>query len=179
MSWFEEQIKLRKKRDEENLSDAIEDIASSVLHKRKASFDNSKAIKNALDEILRYNHIKTREIPDGVDSLEDQIDYLFRPCGIMRRSVKLQKGWYKNAAGPYIGFKKDGTVVAFIPNAISGYSWIDRETGKKIRINSKNEDLFEENAICFYKPFPAKKLSISSLFVYIFFRGFVFFYKSF
>jgi hypothetical protein len=49
MSWFEEQIKLRKKRDEENLSDAIEDIASSVLHRRKTSFDNNRQnIKNVM-----------------------------------------------------------------------------------------------------------------------------------
>ena len=169
MSWFEEQIKLRKKHDDRELADAIEDIASSVLHRRNAAFSNDrKSIKNALDEILRYNHIKTRDIPDDIDELDEQIDYLFRPYGIMRRNVKLEKGWYKNAAGPYIGFKKDGSVVAFIPNAVYGYSWIDRESGKKIRLTSKNEDLFEEDAICFYKPFPNKKLNVPSLFVYIF-----------
>ena len=169
MSWFEEQIKLRKKHDDRDLADAIEDISSSVLHKRNASFGNDrKTIKNALDEILRYNRIKTREIPDDINELEDQIEYLFRPHGIMRRSVKLEKGWYKNAAGPYIGFKKDGSVVAFIPNAISGYSWIDRESGKKIRVTARNEDQFSEDAICFYKPFPNKKLGVAALSVYIF-----------
>ena len=169
MSWFEEQIKLRKKQDDIELADAIEEISSSVLHRRTPSFDNDrKSIKNALDEILRYNRIKTRDIPDDIVELEAQMDYLFRPHGIMRREVKLEKGWYKNAAGPYIGFKKDGSVVAFIPNATYGYSWIDRDSGKKIRVTSKNEDLFSEEAICFYKPFPNKKLSVAALFVYIF-----------
>ena len=169
MSWFEEQIKIRKKQDDRDLADAMEDIASSVLHRRNASFGNDrKNIKNALDEILRYNRIKTRDIPDDIHELEDQIDYLFRPHGIMRRNVKLEKGWHKNAAGPYIGFKKDGSVVALIPNAVYGYSWIDRESGKKIRVTSKNEGLFMEDAICFYKPFPNKKLNVASLFVYIF-----------
>ena len=169
MSWFEEQIKLRKKYDDRDLADAIEDISSSVLHRRNPSFSGDrKNIKNALDEILRYNRIKPCDIPDDIDELEDQIDYLFRPHGIMRRNVKLEKGWYKDAAGPYIGFKKDGSVVAFIPNAIYGYSWIDWESGKKIRVNSKNEGMFMEDAICFYKPFPNKKLDIPTLFVYIF-----------
>ena len=169
MSWFEEQIKLRKKHDEKDLADAIEDVSSSIFHRRHASSGNDrKNIKNALDEILRYNRIKTRDIPDDITDLEDQMEYLFRPHGIMRRNVKLDKGWYKNAAGPYIGFKKDGTVVAFIPNAVKGYSWIDKESGKKIRVTSKNESLFSEDAICFYKPFPNKKLGIGALSVYIF-----------
>lgn len=168
MSWFEEQIKLRKKHDEQDLADAIEDISSSVLHRGNTSFNSDrKNIKNALDAVLRYNRIKTRDIPDGIDKLDDQIDYLFRPHGIMRRNVKLERGWYKNAAGPYVGFKKDGSVVAFIPNAVNGYSWIDRESGKKIRVTSKNENLFSEDAICFYKPFPNKKLGVAALSVYI------------
>ncbi|MBQ1258192.1 MAG: ATP-binding cassette domain-containing protein, partial [Clostridia bacterium] len=53
-------------------------------------------------------------------------------------------------------------------NAVSGYSWFDRESGRKIRVTSKNEGLFMEDAICFYKPFPNKKLSVPALFVYIF-----------
>lgn len=169
MSWFEEQIKLRKKQDDRDLADAMEDIASSVLHRHSASFGNDrKHIKNALDEILRYLRIKTREVPDDIDDLEAQIDYLFRPHGIMRRTVKLDKGWHKKAAGPYLGFKKDGTVVAFIPNTVSGYSWIDRESGRKKRVTAKNEGLFSEEAICFYKPFPNKKLHATSLLGYIF-----------
>ena len=42
MSWFEEQIKLRKKHDEMDLADAIEDISASILHRRNASFDNDR-----------------------------------------------------------------------------------------------------------------------------------------
>lgn len=168
MSWFEEQIKLRKKQDDQDFVDAIEDITSSVLHRRNVPFGNDrKHIKNALDEILRYNRIKTRDIPDDIHELEDQIDYLFRPYGIMSRNVTLEKGWHKNAAGAYLGFQKKGSVVAFIPNAIYGYHWIDRESGKQIRVTSKNEDLFLEDAICFYKPFPGKKLGIADLFLYI------------
>ena len=53
MNWFEEQIKLRKKNDDKDLADAMEDIASSVLHKQNTSFyTDRKKIKNALDEIL-------------------------------------------------------------------------------------------------------------------------------
>ena len=169
MSWFEEQIKMRKKSDDRDLADAIEDIAASVLHRRSAAFSNErKQVKNALDEILRYNRLKSREVPEEIEDLEEQIDYLCRPHGVMSRKVKLEKGWHKNAAGPYLGFRKDGGVVALIPNPIYGYSWIDRESGKKIKVTAKNEEMFEEEAIFFYKPFPNRKLSGGSLFAYIF-----------
>ena len=168
MSWFEEQIKLRKTRDDRDLADAVEDIAASVSRKRSSSLgDGRKATKNALDEILRYNHIKTREIPAEIHDLEDQMDYLFRPHGIMRRPVKLEPGWYRDAAGPYLGFKKDGSVIALIPNAVSGYSWIDPETGEKVPVKAKNADLLEEDAIFFYKPFPNRKLDATALFTYM------------
>lgn len=169
MSWFEEQIKLRKKHDNLNLADAMEDIAASVLHRHNTASGSSRtSIKNALDEILCYYHIKNREIPDDtINNLDEQIDFILRPHGIMHRTVKLEKGWHKNAAGAYIGFKKDGSAAAFLPNPVCGYSWTDPETGKKTNIGKKNETLFEEEAICFYKPFPARKLTIPDLFRFI------------
>lgn len=169
MSWFEEQIKLRKKHDNLNLADAMEDIAASVLHRHNTASGSSRtSIQNALDEILCYYHIKNREIPDDtINNLDEQIDFILRPHGIMHRTVKLEKGWHKNAAGAYIGFKKDGSTAAFLPNPVCGYSWTDPETGKKTNIGKKNETLFEEEAICFYKPFPARKLTIPDLFRFI------------
>ena len=133
MNWFEEQIKLRKKNDDKDLADAMEDIASSVLHKQNTSFyTDRKKIKNALDEILRYHRLKTREIPDNLQGLEEQMDYLFRPHGIMRRTVFLRDDWYNNAVGAYLGIRKDGVPVALIPNRFSGYSYFDPETGKMV-----------------------------------------------
>ena len=55
--------------------------------------------------------------------------------------------------GAMLGIRKsDGMVVALIPTGFSGYSYRDMETGKLVKINGKNQDLFEEGAIAFYKP---------------------------
>ena len=62
---------------------------------------------------------------------------------------------------------ESGRVVALIPTGLSGYSYFDYETGKRKKINRKNQHLFEEEAIAFYKPFPLKKLSLGSLAAYI------------
>ena len=52
MSWFEEQIKLRKTRDDRDLADAVEDIAASVSRKRSSSLgDGRKATKYSFDKL--------------------------------------------------------------------------------------------------------------------------------
>ena len=86
----------------------------------------------------------------------------------MRRTVILGKGWYKDAVGAMLGVRKsDGGVVALIPTGLTGYSYTDTETGKRVKIKRKNEGLFEEEAIAFYKPLPLKKLGITDLLRYI------------
>ena len=48
-----------------------------------------------------------------------------------------------------------------------GYTYFDTATGKWQRVNRKNEGLFAEEALCFYKPFPLKKLTVASLVRYV------------
>ena len=100
-------------------------------------------------------------IPESIKTLEEQINYCLRPFGIMHREVILDKRWYTRAFGPLIGtLKENGVTVALIPGMIRGYYFKNPITGKKIKLNSKTEKLFESEAICFYKPLPQKKLSI-------------------
>ncbi|MDD6488263.1 MAG: NHLP bacteriocin export ABC transporter permease/ATPase subunit [Clostridia bacterium] len=170
MGWFDEQIKERKKNDNDVFADAFVNIAGAVIGKKAYNSlnDDRTVTKNAIDEILKYYHAKTREIPDNITDMNDQLEYLMRPYGIMRRSVKLSDGWYKDAIGAMIGtMKEDGRIVALIPTGLSGYSYFDYKKGKKIKINRKNQALFNENAIAFYKPFPLKKIGIPELMKYI------------
>ena len=170
MGWFDEQIKQRKKNDEDLFSEAFVGITHAVLGtKVSAAFTNDEAkAQGAIEEILRYYHVKPREVPDSVKGLNDRLEYLLRPNGIMRRNVNLEKGWYKDAIGAVLGTRKDdGSVVAFIPKGLSGYVYFDAPTGKWVKLNKKNESLFEDEGICFYKPFPLGKLTLASLMRYI------------
>lgn len=170
MGWFDEQIKQRKKNDDAVFEEAFVGIADAVLGSKMASAfttDEEKA-KDSIDQILRYYKVKPLEVPDSVKGLHDRLEYLLRPHGIMRRNINLEKGWYKDAIGGILGTRKDdGSVVAFIPRGLSGYVYFDSGCGKWVRINRKNEDLFENEAICFYKPFPLKKLTLPVLARYI------------
>ena len=170
MGWFDEQIKERKQNDDAVFAAAFAGIADAVLGKKLSSAFESDAqkAKNAIDSILSFYHVKTQEVPDSIKNLNEQLEYLMRPYGIMRRRVKLEKGWYKNAIGAMLGVKKaDSSVVAFIPTGLSGYSYLDQGSGKYVKINKNNEDLFEDEALAFYKPFPIEKLNIPILLRYI------------
>ena len=170
MGWFDEQIKQRKQNDQDVFTDAFINIAGAVMGSRLSSAlnDERQQTKNAFDEILRFYHVNSKEIPSNITDRNEQLEYLLRPHGITRRTVTLSKGWYKDAIGAMLGIRKsDGMVVALIPTGFSGYRYSDMETGKQVKINSKNQELFEEEAIAFYKPLPLKELGISDLMRYI------------
>ena len=170
MGWFDEQIRLRKLNDEEMFEDSFLDMAGAVMGgKLRASLESSRVkTKNAIDTILRSFHVRTREIPEEVTDLEEQLDYLLDPQGIMRRVVKLPMGWYKDAAGSYLMICKEGQIpVAVMPGIFGGYEFTDPVTFKKRRINSETQKLFEEDAIFFYKPFPQRKIDIKDILVYM------------
>lgn len=169
MGWFDEQIKLRHEKDDEIFSEAMKDIARIVEGKsvEHTSYED-EYVTNAISAVLRYFNVKGSDIPASVNEQDEKLEYMCRPHGIMRRNVKLTKGWYKDAIGPMLGKKKDGTAVAFIPDRLHGYRCFDESVGKKIRINKHNEDIFEEDAIVFYKPFPQKKLTIPLVLKYIY-----------
>ena len=170
MGWFDEQIRQRRKNDEEVFSEAFVDIADAVLGtKRNASIDKNDGRElSAIWKILEYYKVKPRQVPESVKTLNDRLEYLLRPCGIMRRNINLEKGWYKDSIGAVLGTRKDdGSTVALIPKGISGYVYFDDESGEWKKVNAANEALFEEEAICFYKPFPLGRLTLRSLMRYI------------
>lgn len=170
MGWFDEQIRQRKQNDDDVFADAFVNMASAVLGSKVTGSlsDGSAAAKSAIDEILKYYHVKSREVPDNIKDTNEQLEYLMRPYGIMRRTVRLEKGWYRDAVGAMLGvMKESGRVVALIPAGFSGYCYIDPDSGKKIKINRRNQRLFDSEAIAFYKPFPLKKIGLGSVTKYI------------
>ena len=169
MGLFDEQISTRKLNDETEFENAFLNIAETVIgHKLTAAYKDEKRVaKDAIDEILKFYHINPVEVPKNISSIDEQLEYVLRPHGIMRRTVKLNKGWHKNAFGAMLGVRKDdGTVVALIPTGISGYCYFDNKTGTRIKINKSNEDLFEDEAMCFYTTFPLRKISLKDLVAY-------------
>ncbi len=170
MGWFDEQIRERIRRDDDAFSDAFAEMAGVVMGGRlsRALSDNRVQAQNAIGQILKYYHIKPAELPDGIKDINDQLDYLMRPSGVMRRTVRLEGAWHRDTAGALLGSRRDdGTPVALIPCGLAGYRYFDGRTGKWARVNGSAAALIDEEAVCFYRPLPLKKLGIRDLLIYI------------
>ena len=170
MGWFENQIQDRREADQQLLEESFLRIAGVVMGEKDAQRIGDARIitKSAIDEILKYYHYKPSELPESITDPDEQLDYCLRPHGMMRRTVELKKGWYKDAYGPILAFRKDdGSPVALLPGTIIGYTFKDPDTGNTVRLNAETEQLFDADAICFYRPLPLKKLGIPDLLLYM------------
>ena len=162
MGWFDNQIKNRIRQDDEAFSDAFIHIAGAVMGKKltAALHDSRVQAKTSIEEILKFYHIKPQELPENVRSADEQLEFFLRPHGIMQRQVALTEGWYKDAMGPMLGTLKTGEPVALLPAGLFGYSYYDTASGRRVRINAKTAQLIDEDAVCFYKPFPLRRITM-------------------
>lgn len=170
MGWFNEQLRSRMKKDETDFENSFIGLSSVILGESemsKALNNDRQKTQNAIEEVLKYYKAKITELPNNVDDMNRQLEYMLRPTGIMRRTVHLKGKWWKDAIGAMIAQTKSGDTVALIPDVIKGYSFFDYESGKRIKINNKTKDMLEEEAFCFYRPFPLKKLKLTDLSKYI------------
>ena len=169
MGWFDEQIKQRIKTDNDAFADAFDSMAGVVMGRgaQSAQADDRQKTKNAVDEILKFYRVKSTELPDELQDINEQLEYLLRPSGVMRRVVNLDGDWYRDAVGAFLGTLKTGGVVALLPHGLSGYAFFDHQSGKSLRLNRQTALLLETEAICFYKPLPLKKLGVRDLLLYI------------
>ncbi len=169
MGWFDEQIKQRVKADDDAFAEAFASMAGVVMGRgiESALLDDRQKTKSAVDEILKFYRVKSVELPDELTDLDEQLEYLLRPSGIMRRVVHLEGDWFKDAVGAFLATLKNGSVVALLPHGFSGYAFFNHASGKTVKLTSHTAQLLENEAICFYKPLPLKKLSIRDLLLYI------------
>ena len=124
MGWFTEQIRQRTENDQNVLEDSFFRMASVVMDKWDANRleDERLIAKEAIDDILKFYHQKPVEIPDTIRDVNDQLEYVLRPTGLMTREVELEEDWQNGAYGPMLGYLKEaGTAVALLPGTIYGY----------------------------------------------------------
>ena len=145
-------------------------MASVVLGRSGTETLNDERLvsKAAIDEILKYYHFKPTDIPASVKSPDEQLEYCLRPHGVMRRSVRLDEKWYRDAIGPILAYRKeDGMAVALLPRPLRGYWFHDPATGRHVSVNRKTAALLAQDAVCFYRPLPQRALRVSDLAVYL------------
>lgn len=170
MSWFDEQIRQRKKSDQDIFEDSVFQMASVILGKKEAGLldDERMLTKDAIDDILKYYRYKPVDIPNHVHNPGEQLEYCLRPYGLMWRNVRLTENWYKDAYGPMlVRLKENDKPVALLPKSLTGYWYKDPDTGKRVSVDNKTARVFSEDAICFYRSLPLRAIGIPDLLKYM------------
>ena len=165
------QMKNRDQLNRESLRSGYEKLAASVGDDSILSLfgaDDLEMADGAVRACLRYSQATPGVVPDCVTDLEERIEYMCRPSGAMHRTVRLEKGWYKDAFGAYLGKLKNGEVVALLPRYSGGYHYKDPLTGENVKINKKTEGYLEEKAELFYPVLPARSLEVKEFVQFLF-----------
>lgn len=155
----------------QSFEDSCLKIAGSVMGRSlSAALQNEREqATDAIGAILKFYHVKVREVPERLTSIEEVLEYLLRPYGIMTRVVKLSEGFRLDASGAMLTtFADTGKPVALIPVGANGYRYLDPETGRMTKVSTASEKLFSGEAIAFYKPLPTRALTLRDFYRYIF-----------
>lgn len=118
---------------------------------------------SALGVLLSHFNVKPSDVQPVGDTIEQRLDSMLHPHGIMRRKVRLEGAWYKDAIGAMLGTLQDGTSVALLPRGIAGYCYVDPSSGKRVRVTDGNAGSIQPDALCLYRPLPLKPLGLRDL----------------
>ena len=165
------QMKNRDRLDRESLRRGYERLAASVSNEdiiRLFGADDLEMADGAIRACLRYSQATPGNVPEEITDLEERIDHMCRPGGVMHRTVRLGSGWYKDAFGAYLGKLHDGEVVALLPRASGGYFYRDPRTGKDVKLNKTTETLLEDRAEVFYPALPPRSLEVREFVRFLF-----------
>jgi NHLM bacteriocin system ABC transporter ATP-binding protein len=165
---YEDQIRDRVKKNNERVAEALRGLASVVIGKTIVSKRSDRPTHSAVEEICRFYKVP---FPENEKTLEGEehdqlLERLLRPSGVMRRRVRLEGEWWKNASGAFLGQTQSGAYTALIPKT-GGYTYMDYETGYELKIGRQTAPRIKQEAVCFYRPLPNGILSFSDLFKFM------------
>ena len=163
---FKEQIDKREEQEQQHLHEAIERLVDQTglqgQAKRK-SRSRGHAIKRIIEALGITEEIEIDE-EETFLSLDEQLEKVLFPRGILLRRVELKGTWWQSAVGPLLGKDKQGHYVAFLPQRFSqGYTYLNAE-GKLVAVDRgrmKNE--LSEEAICFFPALPLRQIGLKDL----------------
>ena len=125
MGLFSQQIEERRRLDEAELADSYARLAASVSGPGRAprfTLDDAAAADSALAAVLAFYGQKPAEVSADVTDPMERIECALRPTGVMKRPVRLEGEWWRDAAGVYLGRLRGGGPVAILPKGAHGYA---------------------------------------------------------
>ncbi|MCX3060286.1 NHLP bacteriocin export ABC transporter permease/ATPase subunit [Streptomyces beihaiensis] len=102
---------------------------------------------------------RTGAVSDRIDPVEQ----IAVASGIRTRPVRLAGAWWRQDAGPLVGFRAaSGAPVALLWRR-GGYEAVHTSGGRRVRVDEDTAEDFEERAVMLYRPLPEGELSPAKL----------------
>lgn len=171
MGIFEEQLRERLKRDDAELSHSIDDVIDSLRGKSRYHADGTSMenLRHELELICQFYKVDIPSESHDTKDVNEFIDYMTHPSGIMHRRVMLEGNWWKDCDGALLAVTKDkGEFCALLPRKTGGYSFWNTSSGAREKLTSKHKDMFEKEALCFYEPLPEEVKNGKQLLFFLF-----------
>ena len=171
MGIFEEQLRERLKREDAELSHSIDDVIDSLRGKSRYHADGTSMenLRHELELICQFYKVDIPSEFHDTKDVNEFIDYMTHPSGIMHRRVMLEGNWWKDCDGALLAVTKDkGEFCALLPRKTGGYSFWNTSSGAREKLTSKHKDMFEKEALCFYEPLPEEVKNGKQLLFFLF-----------
>ena len=171
MGIFEEHLRERLKRDDAELSHSIDDVIDSLRGKSRYHADGTSMenLRHELELICQFYKVDIPSEFHDTKDVNEFIDYMTHPSGIMHRRVMLEENWWKDCDGALLAVTKDkGEFCALLPRKTGGYSFWNTSSGAREKLTSKHKDMFEKEALCFYEPLPEEVKNGKQLLFFLF-----------
>lgn len=168
MGWFEEQVKKRRKLDEETFNDSFMSLAGLNSNKEPDLNEKQNIENTAIKQILSYFRHTMVDIPHNIKNFKDKLNYALSRYEISYRKVELNNEYVTDYNSPLliISVYNDTPIVLFPLG--KKYVYYHPKKRKFLKINASSVNRFEAEGYTFYRPLPKTKISIKEYSKYIF-----------
>ncbi len=167
MGWFEDQVKQRKKLDEQSFEDSFLSLAG-LNNKQSPQSEQALRENFAIAQILQYFHHQMVDLPPKITDFKEKINFAIRPFDILYHKVELNEAFFKENHSVILAFTKTNRIpVVLVPRGNKGYSYINYKNGKKGKVDPYIIEKLEKTGYSFFIPLPNKKVSIKEYIRYI------------
>lgn len=100
------------------------------------------------------------------EKIDDPVSETARVSMVRHRKVLLRDDWWTKDSGPILAFLENGRPAALIPESSSRYKMHIPGEGKVLRVGRKEAAMLSGVAYMFYRPLPARPLTIRDISLY-------------
>lgn len=168
MGWFEDQLKERKKLDDELLKESFKSLAGMEAADPTDLSEKAARENYAISQILSYFNHQVTDIPTNITDFTDKLNYALGQYDVQYRKIMLDDSYAGDDECPLLIFTiVSNSPVVIFPKGTKSYYYVNHETGKKTTIDANLVNRLELEAYSFYRPLPKTKVSFKEYASYI------------